>query len=238
MLVKGPQLFRKPAANGMWLSESDAQIDCWNAQRDSWCTGATKCITSRFDWLGDDVIVEFWRHFHCSVFKGAVYITAVRRPCMSVNKAVSDSDNGLSPVRRQANFWSNAGICLILLLGTYSIETLIQKQQFSFKRMHLNMSSAIWWSFCLGRHFDIIWSNAGIFLIVTLGSYSMETLIQKQQFSFKKMHLNMPSAIWWSFCLGSISTFSSTFPGMKIFVFDSNYTELCTQVSNAQLVIT
>ena len=51
------------------------------------------------------------------------------------------SDNGLSPGRRQAIIWTNAGILLIGPLGTNFSETLIEMQIFSFKKMHLKMSS-------------------------------------------------------------------------------------------------
>ena len=54
------------------------------------------------------------------------------------------SDNGLSPGRRQAIIWTNAGILLIGPLGTNFNEILIGIQTFSFKRMHLKMSSAKW----------------------------------------------------------------------------------------------
>ena len=43
-------------------------------------------------------------------------------------------DNGLSPGRRQANIWNNAGILLIGPLGTNFIEILIRIQTFSFKK--------------------------------------------------------------------------------------------------------
>ena len=51
------------------------------------------------------------------------------------------SDNGLSPSRHQAIIWTNAGILLIGLLGTNFSEILIEIYTFSFKRMHLKMSS-------------------------------------------------------------------------------------------------
>ena len=47
------------------------------------------------------------------------------------------SDNGLSPGRRQAMIWTNAGILLIEQLGTKFSEILIGIQIFSFKKMHL-----------------------------------------------------------------------------------------------------
>ena len=63
---------------------------------------------------------------------------------------IIDSDNGLSPGRRQAIIWTNAGILLIGSLGTNFSEILIEIQTFSFKKMHLKISSAKWWPFCLG----------------------------------------------------------------------------------------
>ena len=60
------------------------------------------------------------------------------------------SDNGLSPVRRQAIIWTNAGILLIGPLGTKFNEILIELHTFSFKRIHLKMSSGKWRPFCLG----------------------------------------------------------------------------------------
>ena len=60
------------------------------------------------------------------------------------------SDNGLSPGRRQAIIWTNAGILLIGTLGTNFSEILSEIHIFSFKEMHLKMSSGRWRPFCLG----------------------------------------------------------------------------------------
>ena len=59
-------------------------------------------------------------------------------------------DNGLSPGRRQAIIWTNARIVLIGPWGTNFSEIFIYIQAFSFKKMHLKMSSAKWRPFCLG----------------------------------------------------------------------------------------
>ena len=66
------------------------------------------------------------------------------------NLTIIGSDNGLSPDRRQAIIWTNAGILLIEPLGTNFSEILIWIQIFSFKKMCLKMSSAKWRPFCLG----------------------------------------------------------------------------------------
>ena len=59
------------------------------------------------------------------------------------------SDNGLSPGRRQAIIWTNDGILLIWPLGTNS-EILSEIHSFSFKKMHLKMSSGKWRPLCFG----------------------------------------------------------------------------------------
>ena len=51
------------------------------------------------------------------------------------------SDNGLSPSRYQAIIRTNAGILLIQTLGTNFSEILRTIYTFSFKKMHLKMSS-------------------------------------------------------------------------------------------------
>ena len=51
------------------------------------------------------------------------------------------SDNGLSPGRRQAIIWTNAGILLIGPLERKFSEILIEIQTFSLKRIYLKMSS-------------------------------------------------------------------------------------------------
>ena len=60
------------------------------------------------------------------------------------------SDNGLSPCRRQAIIWTNAGILLIGPLGTNFNEMLIEILTFSFMKVRLKVSSAKRRPFCLG----------------------------------------------------------------------------------------
>ena len=60
------------------------------------------------------------------------------------------SDNGLSPGRRQAIIWTNAGILLIGTLGTNFSEILIECHSFSFKKMHMKISSGKWRPSCSG----------------------------------------------------------------------------------------
>ena len=61
-------------------------------------------------------------------------------------------DNGLSPGRRLAIIWANAGVLLIGPLGTNFSEISVEIYTFSFKKMHwiLKMSSGKWRPFCFG----------------------------------------------------------------------------------------
>ena len=60
------------------------------------------------------------------------------------------SNNGLSPNRRQAIIWTNAGLLSIGPLQTYFSEKEIKMQQFALKKMHVKMSSAKWCLSCFG----------------------------------------------------------------------------------------
>ena len=66
------------------------------------------------------------------------------------NLTIIGSDNGLSPGRRQAIIWANAGILLMGPLGTNSSDLLIEIQIFPFKKKHLKVSSAKLRPFCRG----------------------------------------------------------------------------------------
>ena len=66
------------------------------------------------------------------------------------NLMIIGSDNGLSPVRRQAIIWTNAETLSIRPLGTNFSEILAEIITFSFKKIYLKVSSAKWRPFCLG----------------------------------------------------------------------------------------
>ena len=72
--------------------------------------------------------------------------------CVSTLSIIG-SDNGLSPCRRQAIIWTNAGILLIWHLVTNCSEILIEIDSFSFKKMHLKM---LWRPSCLAS--KITWA--------------------------------------------------------------------------------
>ena len=60
------------------------------------------------------------------------------------------SDNDLSPGRRPAIIWTNAGMLLVRTIEINFSETLSGIYTFSCKKMHLKVSSAKWRQFCPG----------------------------------------------------------------------------------------
>ena len=60
------------------------------------------------------------------------------------------ADNGLSPGRRQAIIWTNAGLLLIGPLGTKVSQSLIEIYIFPLTKINLKMPSAIWRPFYRG----------------------------------------------------------------------------------------
>ena len=69
--------------------------------------------------------------------------------CVSKLTSIA-SDNGLSPGRRQAIIWNNAGILLIGPLWTNFSEILIEIHTFSLKKIRLKLSSVKRRPFSLG----------------------------------------------------------------------------------------
>ena len=68
----------------------------------------------------------------------------------SLNRVSIGSDNGLSPIRRQAIILTNAGLLSIGPLGINFSEISIKIRSFSFMKMHLKLSSAKRRPFCPG----------------------------------------------------------------------------------------
>ena len=111
-----------------------------------------------YDWVENDVHLQ-WRYsmgiFVQSLPVVILYLDSltlwgqVTHICVG-NLTIIGPDNGFSPGRSQAIFWTNAGILLIGPWGTNFSEVLIGIHAFSFKKIHLKMSSAKWRSFYLG----------------------------------------------------------------------------------------
>ena len=85
------------------------------------------------------------------------------------------SDNGLSPGRRQAIIWTNDGILLIGPLGTNFSDILIEIYKFSFKKMHLKMSSGKWRPICLGL--NVLKTGLNLVIILPTGAAMTSTSI-------------------------------------------------------------
>ena len=79
-------------------------------------------------------------------------IEAKWRIYAQVNKGIIDSDNGLSPGRRQAIIWTNTGLLSIAPFGTNFSDILIETHTFSIKKINFKMSSGKSQPFVLGRN--------------------------------------------------------------------------------------
>ena len=81
--------------------------------------------------------------------RGHDILTALVTHIFVIKLTITSSDNGLSLDRGQAIIWFNAGILSIRTLGTNFTEFLSKIHTFSFKKMHLRMTSAKRRSFSL-----------------------------------------------------------------------------------------
>ena len=111
----------------------------------SWSMYASRCNASKIDefpWV-NGLVIQTWDDQQLTHWDRLTHI------CFS-ELTTTGPDNGLSPGRRQAIIWTNAGMLFIGPIGTNFNEILIKIHIFSFKKMHLKMSSAKWRPFCLG----------------------------------------------------------------------------------------
>ena len=92
----------------------------------------------------------------CKKFVMLTHWGPVTHICVS-NLTIIGSDNGLSPSRRQAIIWTNAGILFS--------EILFEVLTFSFKNMHLKMSGN-GRPFCLGPNVLNKWFRAQIHRLI------------------------------------------------------------------------
>ena len=123
------------------------------------CYGYNQCvhIIIIFPMTSFNMTDDFYWHtgmtrVNLSVLQHCMWYFNSLRPsdiyiCIS-KPIIIGSDNGLSPDRRQAIIWTNAGILLIVSLGTNFSEILIEIHTFSFRKMHFKLSSAEWRPFC------------------------------------------------------------------------------------------
>ena len=127
LIVTGP-LWRKTTGGGF---PSQRDINAENTSM-SWClhVSLVSSLVSQKNY--HDISLTHWGR--------------VTHICVS-KLTIIGSDNGLSPGRRQAIIWTNAGILLTGPLGTNFSEILIKIHTFSLKKMHLKMSSGKWQPF-------------------------------------------------------------------------------------------
>ena len=140
------------------------------------------------------------------------------------NLTIIGSDNGLSPGWRQAITWTNVGILLIGRLGTNISEMLIEIHTFSFKKIHLKMSSGKWRPFCLGLN---VLKHCGYKLVIHLNvdTNSHELCVavmnaRRAKYFAKLEHiqfslsgsLDIPYPVWksWLALINSISLLGSS----------------------------
>ena len=124
-----------------WLFNSKIPI---YASRSRWVSSTTKKGSSR-NKCYFKTYLDKWNHLHDfnSLSPSDAYIFVSKL-------TIIGSDNGLSPGMRHAMVWTNTGILLIGSLGTNFSEILTEINTFSFRKIHLQMSSGIWRPFCLG----------------------------------------------------------------------------------------
>ena len=139
------------------------------------CTSATSYLT--YCWFQFAKVTQWTKNDNN---KSELFLTQwgrVTHLCVS-KLTIIGSDNGLSPERRQAIIWTNAGILLIGPSGTNFSEILIEIQTFSLKKIRLKMSSAKWCSLRLGLNVLINpLSMSCVFLIQLSGSVFTARLI-------------------------------------------------------------
>ena len=126
---------------------------CWVIFRQNMVTATTTFVPGLYVYMNS----MLWASLSSRLFEqeGRGYVLflthwgRVTHICVS-KFTIIGSDNGLSPGRRQAIIWTNAGILLIGPLGTNFNVILIEIQTFLFMKMRLKVSSAKWRPFCLG----------------------------------------------------------------------------------------
>ena len=80
-----------------------------------------------------------------------------------INLTFIGPGNGSSPGRRPAINWASAGILLTWSLRTNFFEVFIVILTFSFKKIHLKITSINWRPFCLGLNELMGWHSARVY---------------------------------------------------------------------------
>ena len=129
--------------------------------------------------------------------------------CVS-KQTIIGSDNGLSPGRRQAIIWTNAGFLLIGPLGTNFNEILIKILTFSFKKMRLKVSSAKRRPLCLGLNvltrlsYLLLPSYKGVAEPMSQRIHELIVqILKRNHITFTRVWLACNVFFYWSICLRS-----------------------------------
>ena len=104
---------------------------------------------TNFQMASETDLLNISHYFVCTTF--LAYWGRVMHMCIS-KITIIVSYNGLLPGRHQAIIWTNAGIWLSWLIWTNMSEIYSAIHTFSFKKMHLKMSSAQWRKFCFSLY--------------------------------------------------------------------------------------
>ena len=119
------------------------------------CAFTLHLLKSGYDFIASELVNTFYCNATSRIFRWNYLMVQLthwgRVTHICDNKlTIIGSDNGLSPDRRQAIIWTNAGILLIGPLKTNFSEILIEILTFSFKKIRLKVSPAKRRPFCLG----------------------------------------------------------------------------------------
>ena len=112
-----------------------------------WCNLWATCLSQGTSQTGQNCKDSAFLHWF--VLHSLTHCGRVTHICVS-KLIIIGSDNGLLPDRCQAIIWTNTGILLIGPLWINFSEILLNILTFSFKKMHLKVSSVKWQPFCLG----------------------------------------------------------------------------------------
>ena len=143
--------------------ECDSCSKAWALCRFIYCFNDAVCFIFMYFVRNDEIKTVNWTEWcnactgnfstilsiQTHVFSILTHWGRVTHICV-LNLTIIGQDNGLSPGRRQAIIWTNAGILLIGPLGTNFSEILIEIHTFSFKKMRFKLSSGKWRPFYLG----------------------------------------------------------------------------------------
>ena len=103
-----------------------------------------------------DITLRYWHlYFDVIIVISEQCLKIISPKCpiyASVNWVTIGSDNGLSPVRRQAITWTSIHLSSIGPLGSNFSEICFKIPDSSIMKMHLKMSSEKWWPFRSGEY--------------------------------------------------------------------------------------